>query len=399
MTNIVCRLTPTYKLIYFIYNFRMNLETLFFDDNRWQYHEESIHDKNEIDLVLVFGDSDVFKQSEHYDYLRSLYPNADIVGASSAGNVMGAEVSPYPLVATAVKFDNASVKVSFIDFNPEDDLKKASGELLEQLPKEGLKNIFILSDGLHVNGSELALGMNEVSPSTLITGGLAGDGSRFKHTYVVANDTPKEYRIAAIGFYGDSLSISSGCFSGWQEFGSDYVITRSQGNIVYEIDNKPALQLYKKYLGEYADQLPHSGLRFPLSIKQEGQSEEVIRSMVAADETEESLTFAGAVPQGCQAKLMRTNMDGLIDGAHNAANAITQKNKKTALGLVVSCVARKLVLKQLTDDELEAIESVLGTEVHLSGFYSYGELAPFNNTTNICHLHNQTMTLTVIYED
>ena len=169
---------------------------------------------------------------------------------------------------------------------------------------------------------------------------------------------------------------------------------------VYEIDKKPALELYKKYLGEEAQNLPSSGLRFPLSIKKnEGDTNSIIRTLLAIDEDTQSMTFAGDVPEGYIAKLMKTDIDGLIDGSEVAAKNIIQRNKNTALGLVVSCVGRKLVMKDLTDEELETIENTIGENVHLTGFYSYGELAPFSQEIKTCELHNQTMTLTVIYED
>jgi len=205
--------------------------------------------------------------------------------------------------------------------------------------------------------------------------------------------------VAAVGFYGEGLTISSGCYGGWSEFGAERRITKSAGNVLYEIDGEPALDLYKKYLGHYASDLPNSGLRFPLSIKAKESDPEVIRTLLGIDEATKSIIFAGDVPEGYFARLMKPDIDVLIQGAGQAAEAIARANTKPALGIIVSCVGRKIVMSQLIDEELEAVEEILGRNVQLAGFYSYGEIAPFENDLRTCELHNQTMTLTAIYEE
>ncbi|MFK5893853.1 MAG: FIST C-terminal domain-containing protein, partial [Pseudomonadota bacterium] len=191
----------------------------------------------------------------------------------------------------------------------------------------------------------------------------------------------------------------TGCHGGWSEFGAKHIITRSNGNILYEIDGEPALDLYKKYLGDYAIDLPNSGLRFPLSIKEKDTDSEVIRTLLAIDEQDKSITFAGDVPEGYYARLMKPDIDVLIEGAGIAAKKINQANNKQALALTVSCVGRKIIMNQLVEEELESVQNILGKNVQLTGFYSYGEFAPFETQNLICKLHNQTMTLTVIYEN
>ena len=375
----------------------MKIETSCLVDNNWVI-SESIEDLGSVNLVTVFGDTDEFVKSEHYDYLRARYPNADILGCSSAGNIQNDAISNSSLVVTAVSFDTSKVVLHSVEFEIGDDIINASKELADTFDKNGLKHLFILSDGLNLNGSELIQGLNEVTSITK-TGGLAGDGANFEKTFVIANAFAKQKVIAALGFYGDALTIGSGCYGGWSEFGTLRTITKSKSNILYELDGEPALDLYKKYLGEYASELPNSGLRFPLSIKKDDNDPEVIRTLLGIDEATKSITFAGNVPEGYSARLMKPNIDMLIEGAGEAAHIANMSNRKTALGLVVSCVGRKIVMSQLVDEELEAVAEELGKEVKLTGFYSYGEIAPFQNDIQNCQLHNQTMTLTVIYED
>lgn len=347
------------------------------------------------DGVLVFGDGPYFQSPACYEALRTLFPAAHIFGCSSAGNVLGTEISDGDVVATAFRLERSSVKMVSVDLKDGKDAECVGKQIMSALQGESLKHVLVLSDGLQANGSELARGLNQAEVH--VTGGLAGDGTRFGETWVMADAPACKGRVAAIGFYGD-VSVRSGCFAGWEDFGAERVVTRSTGNVVYEIDNQPALDLYKKYLGELAAELPASGLRFPISIQQDKSSRPLIRTLLAVDENSRSLTFAGDVPQGYLCKLMRTNLDGLIESAGMAAQAAHSGGGETnGLCMVVSCVGRRLVMGQLTEEELEIVQDTLGENTAITGFYSYGELAPFSDVM-LCQLHNQTMTLTSIYE-
>lgn len=347
------------------------------------------------DVVFAFADADFFQTQACYQQLRERFPQARIVGCSSSGSVLDTRISDGDVVATAVKFERGRVALAVADLAPERSVREVAAGLMDELKSDDLRHVFVLSDGMQVNGSELSQGLNLAGIA--VTGGLAGDGTRFGKTWVMADAPAVSGRVAAIGFYGD-VQVKSGCFAGWQEFGAERVVTKSVANVVFEIDSQPALDLYKKYLGEQAAGLPGTGLRFPLSIQADKDHKALIRTLLAVDEEARSLTFAGDVPQGYLCKLMRTNLDSLIDNAGMAAEA-ARPDEADAAGfcLVVSCVGRRLVLGQLTEDELEIVRENLGGNTAITGFYSYGELAPFSDIMQ-CQLHNQTMTLTTVYE-
>lgn len=154
---------------------------------------------------------------------------------------------------------------------------EAGFQLGDMLQNDTLAGIMVFSDGTHVNGTELAKGIKEkVGQSTLITGGLAGDGDKFHSTLVAGNDLPEEGIIVAIGFYGEHIQMGHGSYGGWDTFGPQRLITRSKGNILYELDDKPALALYKKYLGAEAENLPGSALLFPLTVYPEGDRDKAL---------------------------------------------------------------------------------------------------------------------------
>ena len=349
----------------------------------------------EADLVLIFSDNAFFQTVACYIQLHEMFPHAHIVGCSSSGNVLGVEISDNDMVATAVKFQNSKVLLASIDTELGQNARKIGIRLMDQLNTPELRHAIIIADGLLINGSELTNGLNQAGIP--VTGGLAGDGTRFGKTWVMADSPAKTGRVAAIGFYG-GITVKSGCSAGWKEFGADRIITKSTGNVVYEIDEEPALDLYKRYLFEQADELPASGLRFPLSIQATKSNKAVIRTLLAIDETARSLTFAGDMPQGHLCKLMHTNLDNLVESAGLAAmEAQPTGQTKTGLCLLVSCVGRRLIMGQLTEDELDIVQENLGDNTVITGFYSYGELASFGEDAR-CQLHNQTMTVTTLYE-
>jgi hypothetical protein len=171
------------------------------------------------------------------------------------------------------------------------------------------------------------------------------------------------------------------------------------------LDGKDALALYKEYLGdELARELPSSGLLFPLSLKitaDNGQEVQVVRTLLSVDEAEHSMTFAGDMPQGVIAQLMKANFERLIDGAGKAASmSLTSlSGAKPDLAILISCVGRKLVLKERTVEEVEAVALMVGDQAALAGFYSYGEICPTAASDKQCQLHNQTMTITTFREE
>lgn len=362
-----------------------------------QWEKVSGVDIQSPDLILVFGVSAYFRD-ECYNDLHAKYPQSQIVGCSTAGSIVG-EVVDDITTATFISLEKGHMKVAFKDLSSPDESQLAGETIAKELKEESLKHVFVLSEGLNINGSELAAGFNTVLQNkVLVTGGLAGDGVNFKETYVIANESAVQNRVVAIGFYGDSMEIKSGCFAGWDEFGAERIISKSRGNILYEIDGKPALELYKSYLADQVSDLPASGLKFPINIREDKTKKPLIRTLLAIDEDEQSLIFAGDVPQGYHCRLMKSNMDKLIENAGLAANQAKIESSSEKLCIAVSCVGRRIVLSQLVEEEIDSVQEALGKNTTMTGFYSYGELAPLEGFTE-CALHNQTMTLTIINEN
>jgi hypothetical protein len=361
-------------------------------------------------LVLVFGGTAVLRDTSLVRQIREFYPAAHMLGCSTAGEICGTEVSDDSLVATAIHFERTLVRAAQVSLDANPDSQQA-GELLGRaLPhvvgagaagtEEKLVHVLVLSDGLSVNGSDLVRGLLKHLPEGVaVTGGLAGDGTRFGETLVFRNGIPEKGAISALGLYGSRLRIGFGSLGGWDPFGPDRLVTRAKGNVLFELDGRPALALYKQYLGEHARGLPATGLLFPLSVRTNPGATPLVRTILAVDEGQQSMTFAGDVPEGARARLTKANVDRLVEGAAGAARASRLVGTVAPeLALLISCVGRKLVLKQRVEEEVESVRDILGEQAVLAGFFSYGEIAPFSRGER-SELHNQTMTITTFAED
>ena len=352
-------------------------------------------------LALIYGATDRLDEAR-LNEIRARYPSATLLGCSTSGEILDTRVHDDSIAVTAIVFERTPLKLARHTVTDAADSHAAGAALARDLRADDLRHVFVLSDGLHVNGTELVEGLRTELPAGIrVTGGLSGDGARFQRTLVIADGPAEERQIAALGLYGDAIRVGDGCLGGWDPFGPDRLITRSKGNVLYELDGQSALGLYKKYLGDHAAGLPATGLLFPLALTAEaGMNGGLVRTILAIDETEQSMTFAGDMPEGMYARLMKANFDRLVDGA--AAAAETTKaplsGGQAELAILISCVGRKLVLKQRIEEEVEAVRDVLGPGTALTGFYSYGEISPYAPTGR-CELHNQTMTITTLRED
>ncbi|MBM4181248.1 MAG: FIST C-terminal domain-containing protein [Betaproteobacteria bacterium] len=365
--------------------------------------DASLDDLAEIQpqLVLGFAATRFFADAGFAPWLARAFPDARRLAVSTAGEISGRGVSRDSAVITALRFERATFKVAYTGLMNMDDSRNAGARLAARLPAEGLRAVFLLSQGVAVNGSELIAGVVSVLGKGIpLTGGLAGDNGAFARTWALLDDAVSDRLMLAVGFYGEALDFAHGCFGGWQRFGPARRATRAAGNVLHELDGEPALDVYRRYLGDYADGLPASGLLFPLALLSDEHEETgLIRTLLGVGEVDGSLTLAGDVPEGGYLKLMHASTEALVDGAEAAARAVLGMARKGGRGLaiLVSCVGRGLAMGDRVDEEVEAVGDVLGAACPLAGFYSNGEISPFRETTE-CKLHNQTMTITYLGE-
>jgi len=349
--------------------------------------------------VLVFGSVNRFNERGFAKTLRKRYPEAHIIGCTTSGEITSDGVYDDSVHITAMKWERSTLRFISKPVNSMEQSHALGAQIAGELRMDDLKGVFVLSDGLNVNGSELVQGLQEVLPNVPITGGLAGDDAKFAKTLLLNDDKISDRVVVAVGIYGNDAIVTSGALGGWKPYGPPRQITRSNKNVVYELDSKPALPLYKMYIGYYANELPASGLNFPFAIMDE-KNVNVIRTLLSINEKDNSLTFAGNIDQGSTVRFLKSDHDSLVMGASEAARQILQKDvniNDKALAICVSCVGRKLVMESQVADEVFAVQRLLGLQTGITGFYSNGEICSGEDDSH-SQLHNQTMTIAYLSE-
>ncbi len=349
-------------------------------------------------LVLVFGSRFLLEKEDIYAEIRSFFPNGHLVFGTTSGEIFLNRVFDDSVTFTAIEFEKGNFIVHTENIlSHKKNAVKAGKALGKKFPEDNLKHLFVISEGSFVNGSDLITGLESQTLNKIpITGGLCGDGSRFEKTLASYNEKPKEGEIVVVGFYGDTLEITFAYGDGWIPFGPERTITKSSGNILWEIDNIPALNIYKNFLGEKASELPEAALFYPLSVKTPGSDYTIGRTILNIDEKNNTMIMAGDVPEGSLVQLTMAHVDNMSDAVIKASEiAMKGRKKDPEIGLLTSCFSRKLVMDQRVEEEVEEVQYGIGADVAISGFYSYGEIVSIQGKSILL---NQTLTLTLISE-
>ena len=362
--------------------------------------DQPVADGSEAHLLLAFGARPNFERKELRDAVRALSPNASVVFVSTFSAIARDGIREGGIEVTGITFDRTTQRTAVVNLADHGDSQQCGRALMDKLPKEGLRHVLVFSDGTVINGSDLVAGLSAAVPEQVtISGGLAGDGTNFAATLTGLDADVRPGNVVAVGLYGEHLTVGYGTFGGWEEFGPERVITASKANVLHAIDGRNALELYKEYLGPYAADLPGSALLFPLSVTMPGREEGMVRTILTIDEANQTMTFAGNVPEGSRIRLMKASFNNLIDAAGTAARIGMDvlHGHTPELALLISCIGRQVVLDQSVDEEVAKAMAIIGDGAHVTGFYSYGELSPLHGT-NVCGLFNQTMTITLLSE-
>lgn len=373
-----------------------------YENAKWSGLETLPNESTTNEFILIFASRDLLEQEEWLKPLKTRFPNTPLVYCSTAGEINRNLINDNTAQCSLLQFDATQVKFNIgnlSDYTNSFELGKA---MAKKIDTKQLKHVLIFVDGQLINGDDLLSGIQvETQKEVLISGGVAGDGARFTKTLVGLNEDLKPGNVVLIALYGDKVRVGTSYQGGWDIFGVEKMISKSEGNVLHEIDHENALDLYKKYLGQYAEELPGSALLFPISIKSQDSDSYIVRTILSIDEKNKTMTFAGNVPEGSNIRFMKSSVDRLIQAASDAGSeAIKQINEEKTdaqFALLVSCVGRKLAMGSRAEEEVEAALEQLPPNIQIAGFFSYGEIAP-NKNNRINYLHNQTMTITTIGE-
>jgi hypothetical protein len=377
----------------------MKTRNIQFKENKW--HNIESDDNDTIDVLLVFTGINLLENNNILSFLASTFKNAQIISCTTAGEINQTNVEENSIICSAIYFEKTPIETVVDNLSNYKNSFEFGVNLGKKLNKENLTHIFMLSDGNLVNGDDLLTGIkSEIGTIIQLSGGIAGDGDRFQKTYVGLNEDYKEGNVVLMGLYGNNIHVGTGKKAGWDVFGPEKTITKSEENFLHEIDGENALDMYKTYLGKYASELPASALLFPISIKTKDHDFYIVRTILSIDNEKKVMKFAGNVPEGSTIRFMKSNFDRLVLAASEAGIAACENmgNKITPeFAIIVSCVGRKLVLANRIEEEVEAAVECFPNTTNVIGFFSYGEISP-QKEDHISYLHNQTITITTFSE-
>jgi hypothetical protein len=355
-------------------------------------------------LVLVFGPSGhlvTLAPASPLATLARALPRSVFASAATHTIAHARQSIDKALVVCVARFANTRLRRFHVALGPTLNAQTAGQQLaLALCETPGLSGVLVFADGLEVNGPDLVRGLTSVLPAGLpIAGGMGADGTGQARTWSMATDGPPQASVCVIGLYGPHLRMARSCCGGSIGFGQRRLVTRAQGHTVEAIDNQPALQLYRHYLGRYASGLPEAASHFPLTVfRQAGDTHGVIRYVLGIDAQRQTIDVAGDIPTGSLVQLSRAGRSELLEGAFEAAQTLRDglPSDQPVLALAVSCVGRRHVLGEQTEDELEPVAAALPAGSVLAGFYSFGEIS--SNPGQPCDMHNMTLTLAALWE-
>ena len=356
--------------------------------------------RSKAQLVFVFGSTDLVQNNDLFAEIKSQYPDAEIVVSSGSSEIMAGKVEQHTLNVTALYFEKTKIKTLEINLEDVKDSFDVGAHISATIDKENLSNLMIFSNGNLINGSHLLTGLQfNLSEAVPITGGLAGAYDPFSSTYTGLNSIGSEGKVIGIGFYGEHLKIGHASKAGWTAFGPERFITKATNNVLFELNGEPILDFYKKYLDALFDDVVEAMRIYPLGIKTEDGDERILRAFLNYDPDTGGALFGGDMPEGAKVRMMRSNVNSLIDAAGDAALSSIKpfEISNPDLAICISCVGRQFVLQDWINEEIDSVIDIIGNETPVTGIYSYGEIAP-QAPRRKSELHNHTMTITTFKE-
>src|SRR3989344_303469 len=364
------------------------------------------------ELTIVFA-SVRFGQSEVLKGVREASGGAPLVGCSDAGEITNEGPSQHSVGVMAISSDQ-------IDFYTGlgRDVKKGAREAgqavakeVKEKAKDPLQAFIMFPDVLTGNGADIVRGALDVLGEHFpVVGGAAGDDFLFEKTYEYQDDEAASGAVGGVGLVG-KFSMGAGVRHGWVPIGVPMKVTKAVGSVVHELNGRPALSIYEDYFGDKAgdlrkEPLARMAITYPLGIKLPGMEEYLIRDPITVDE-KEAITCAAEIPEGSEIRLMIGSKEKAVEAAQDAARKLMvdfeKQGSQPKFVLMFNCIAREKLFGQRANEEIQAVMEIIGEDVPLLGFYTYGEQAPIGGELHDkekinARFYNETVVLFAIGE-
>lgn len=328
------------------------------------------------------------------DTLAERWPGLPLVGCTTDGELssqMGFQEDSISLMLFSSEKIDFQVTVAR---DLSQGMEASIAQALAEVPQD-THLCFALPESLTVSGASVVRSLqNQLGPGVTLFGGSAADQWSFERTHQFFGQEILEDSAPLLLFCGD-LHVSSGISSGWSPMGEGGTVTRSQGNQVFEINHHSALSFYRTYLGDHITITQE----YPLGVFEEpGSDQYYMRAPMSYDAQDQSITFAGDVPEGSRVFITEAARGGILSACEESITTAHQNFQgDPQAALVISCAARKQVLGTRTRQEHEALKRLIRADLPVLGFYSYGEIAPLPGGAR-AQFHNETF-VTVLLGD
>lgn len=326
------------------------------------------------------------------DGIMDKWPELQLIGCTTDGEFSSAYgYAEDSNILVLLESDLCQVASGYVLHDTQDMVAACQLAYDEAVLKLGVdpKLCILLSEAIHINGEIVLDGLTRASGGKLpIVGGIAADSWRFKATKQMTNRQVSSDQSVFL-ILGGVFDYSIGRACGWEPYGDIGIITKSEGNTIYEINHQPALAFYRDILGETAK--PTNEL--PIAIYNEkGEFRFMRTSLEHYDSETGSVTYLGNTPVNSHVRITMVNRNGILNGAVQSmfqALESFSSGKTPCLALGFSCSARRALLGTRTKEEFERIYDMLQSDIALAGFYTYGEICPRPNSV-LNEFHNET---------
>jgi hypothetical protein len=310
--------------------------------------------------------------------------NIDVIGATSSGEFINGQQSEGEIVIMLLDINKNDYCILFEDIGRMS-LEEATGHFVNEAFQNFKKPAFILittlltSDGRLLDGEGLVKYVEKIAgPDITMFGGMAGDDITFTGTWVFTNNKSTDYGMAALVLDELKIKLHGLAFSGWKPMGVFRTATKSEGNLIYSIDDRPALQMYLHYLGHKETTLDDQvnffdtiGVHYPFQIERDNREPKMC-APIGYDKEKNALVCESDVPQGSRLRFSTPPDFDIIETVIGKAREIKGEQSDDADALLIfSCAGRLSALGPMAHEENEGLYKVWNAP--MAGFYTYGE--------------------------
>ena len=321
-----------------------------------------------------------------------------VFGATTAGEIYDNEVTEDAISLMLLEMPEDCFRIEMAASGEEG--YEATTRRLAATARNAYRNpgVIVLFSGLKTNGDLIVNRFREeLGEGVPLAGGMAGDNARMEKIEVFCTEGRTDDGICLLVLDNDRIELNTRAASGWLPVGIEKTITRSEGNLVYTINDIPAMSVYRKYFGltesDDAKDVIDIAIQYPLQMKRPNGLP-VLRAPLVGNAEDGSIVFAGSVPEGSEVKLSISPGSQITEEVLKSYADLPGAIGKVDAIILFSCICRKQALGPWIEDEIQGIHSLW--DVPMTGFFTYGEIG--SQKGDSCYFHNETCVLTTLKE-